>query len=179
MSTGDVFIGVGSNIEPERNIEQALEMLAGHVEVTGLSLFYTSKAVGTANQADFVNGAFKIRTVLEPAELKFNVLRRIEADLGRKRTVDKNAARTIDLDILLYGSLCINEHELVIPDPMIITYPFVAVPILDIERDVVMPARNIPLATLVDEDNYRKQLQVMIDFTKLLKKRWNDEFRKS
>jgi dihydroneopterin aldolase/2-amino-4-hydroxy-6-hydroxymethyldihydropteridine diphosphokinase len=137
-----VYVGVGSNINPEANIRTALKLLRERVSVVAVSAFFRSKPAGTVDQPDFINGIFKIKTELSPALLKFDVLRGIEAALGRARSLDKNAARTIDLDIVLYGGLVLEEPGLSIPDPGLVRYPFVALPLLELEPDIVVPGTN-------------------------------------
>src|SRR5262245_53443950 len=94
------FIGVGSNIAPEENIREALRRLTQSVHVVSISTFYREPAIDRPEDPDFYNGVVAIDTDLPPGKLKGAVLRRIEAALGRRRSADKYAARTIDLDLL-------------------------------------------------------------------------------
>jgi len=135
----EAYLAVGSNIEPERNILEALERLRQQVSVTGISTFYRTEPLGRPQQPDFLNGVWRIRTSVEPRELKFEVLRPIERALGRVRTADKYAARTIDLDILLYGRAVIDEPGLVIPDPGLRGRPFLALALLELAPRLVLP----------------------------------------
>ena len=96
------FIGVGSNIDPKKNIRQALRQLAQAVRLTGISTFYREPAIERPTEPAFYNGVVAIETDLPPMRLKQDVLRRIEADLGRRRDSDKYASRTIDLYLLLF-----------------------------------------------------------------------------
>ncbi len=134
-----VYLGVGSNIEAEANIERALALLKACLTVTGVSPFFRSEAVGAHDQPEFTNGVFAAETDLTPRALKYELLRVIEEKLGRRRTADKNAARPIDLDIVLYGSLVVDEPGLTIPDPGLSRYPFVALPLLALAPDIVPP----------------------------------------
>jgi len=127
------FIAVGSNIEPEHHIRLALEQLARHVTITGLSTFYRTPPLHRPEQPTFINGVVRIETAIPARALKFEVLRTVESRLGRVRTVDKYAPRTIDLDIVLYGSQVIAEPDLRIPDPDLRARPFLAVPLLELE----------------------------------------------
>lgn len=166
-----IFIAVGSNIEPEQHISRALRLLAGGVTVRASSTFYRTAALGRGEQPRFLNGVWRIETSLSARELKFAVLREIESKLGRIRTADKCAARTIDLDILLYDDSIIRESDLYIPDPDVRTRPFLAVPLLELSPDLVMPDTGEPLAALVDPvsrtgleavDGITRQLRAMI-----------------
>ena len=78
-------------------------MLKTHVTITAISNFYKTSPVGGRNQPDFINGVVKIQTDRSPRQLKFDILRKIEEKLGRVRSEDKYAPRTIDLDMILYG----------------------------------------------------------------------------
>jgi len=133
--TSEALIAIGSNITPETNIPKALRYLSDAVQVRRVSTFYWSEPIGLQNQARFLNGACLIATELGPRELKFDVLRLIESDLGRTRSADKYAPREIDLDIALFGNISMSEPGLTIPDPEIEVRPFLAVPLAEIAPD--------------------------------------------
>lgn len=118
-----VYIGLGSNIDPVKNLDGALEMLARHVIIDEVSQTWETPAVGS-HGPNFLNSAARIRTQLPPELLKSLVLRRIERELGRVRTANKNAPRTIDLDVLVY------EGQVL--DPKIWVYAFLAVPLAEL-----------------------------------------------
>jgi 2-amino-4-hydroxy-6-hydroxymethyldihydropteridine diphosphokinase len=145
QSLVEAFIAVGSNIDPQENILRALLALKKYMAITGVSNFYQTKAVGASDQPDFLNGVIKVRTYRGPRTLKFEVLRNVEAKLGRVRCADKFAARTIDLDMILYGTVVMDEPDLILPDPAIRTYPFVAVPLLELAPDLILPDTCTPL----------------------------------
>lgn len=142
------YIGIGSNVDPEASIGRALELVAQEVRLLGVSTFYRCQALGRPDQPEFLNGACRIATSLAPRPLKFDVLRGVERRLGRERSADKYAPRTIDLDILLYGNVTCDEDDLHIPDPEIRTRPFVAVPLLELAPDAVLPDTGERLADL-------------------------------
>ncbi len=144
-----VFIGVGSNIQPEKNIPRALRLLAAEVSITGLSTFYLSEAVDRPGQPLFFNGVVWATSECAPAQLKQRVLRKIEKRLGRKRTADKSAPRPIDLDILIYGDRVIDANGLTIPDPLIASRPFLAIPLLELAPDLVLPDSRRALSEIV------------------------------
>lgn len=148
MTDADIFISVGSNINPEASVLRALELLAGHVEVCAMSTFYRSPALERPDQPDYINGVVAIRTALTPHELKRDVLRKIEDELGRVRGEDKWAARTLDLDILLFGCTIIDEPDFSIPDPDIGTRPFLAFPLLELAPALRMPGTGEPLTAI-------------------------------
>lgn len=142
------YVAVGSNIEPATNIPAALERLSRRVSVTGVSTLYRSEALDRPAQAAFVNGVWRIETSMDAKLLKFSVLRQIEAELGRVRTDDPYADRTIDLDIAVYGNAVINEPGLVVPDPDIVKRPFLAVPLLELAPDLCLPGSGLRLASV-------------------------------
>lgn len=133
------FIGIGSNIEPEANIQRAVARLARELRITGVSTFYRSEAIGEKPQPAFVNGVVAVETPLPPLELKLKVLRRIEAELGRQRSADKYAPRTIDLDLLLYDDLVLDTPELTLPDPHISERACIAVPLAELAPQLRLP----------------------------------------
>lgn len=136
-----VLLSMGSNIDPEQNLPAAAQRLARQVEVVAASRVFETAAAGAAGTAPFLNAALMIRTPLTAADLKFQVLRPLEAGLGRVRTHDRNAPRTIDLDISLFGDQVIDDpgHTLRIPDPEILTCGHVAIPLADVAPDTVHP----------------------------------------
>jgi 2-amino-4-hydroxy-6-hydroxymethyldihydropteridine diphosphokinase len=169
VQTGSaVYIGVGSNIDPCENIKAALALLKTYVTVTAISPFYRSRAVGSPHQPDFVNGIFRIAPTSTPRELKFEVLRVIEDRLGRVRTTDKNSARMIDLDIVLFGKLTISEPDLVIPDPGLLDYPFVGIPLLDLEPELVVPGTGEKLKSFFPKQARLYKLKTIPAFSREL-----------
>jgi dihydroneopterin aldolase/2-amino-4-hydroxy-6-hydroxymethyldihydropteridine diphosphokinase len=147
--TVTVYLGVGSNIDPEQNVPRALELLRRAVTVTGVSTFYQTLPLGRPERAPFYNGAVRCQTNAPLPELRRGVLRGIEAQLGRVRTADKHAARPIDLDVLLYGDEVVCDESGRVPDPDIEVRPFLAVPLLELAPDLVLPDSGKPLQTLV------------------------------
>ena len=127
------FIAVGSNVAPRENVLAALSVLRQRVAVRGSSTFYQTQPVGGRDQPAFINGVWRIASALRPAQIRDDVLAPIEDRLGRVRTTDKYADRTIDLDLVLYDDFAIDEEGLVLPHPDICR-PFVAGPIIELLR---------------------------------------------
>jgi 2-amino-4-hydroxy-6-hydroxymethyldihydropteridine diphosphokinase len=100
MSPHRVYLSLGSNIEPEANLSMAIELLAEYGEVRAVSGMWESRAVGGSGP-NFLNASVLLLTEIEPSELKDRLVRPIESSLGRVRTEDKNAPRTIDIDVML------------------------------------------------------------------------------
>ncbi|MHC4519808.1 MAG: 2-amino-4-hydroxy-6-hydroxymethyldihydropteridine diphosphokinase [Planctomycetota bacterium] len=125
------FIAVGSNIDPQKNIAAALIALASRVRVVSSSTFYQTEPVGREDQAPFVNGVWRIDTTLEPLQIKNDLLQPVERKLGRRRTADKFTPRTIDLDLVLYDDLVLDNADLRLPHPDIVR-PFVYAPVREL-----------------------------------------------
>jgi 2-amino-4-hydroxy-6-hydroxymethyldihydropteridine diphosphokinase len=129
-----VFVSVGSNIEPKRNIVAALCDLVSRGKVVATSTFYRTAPVGPSGQPQYVNGVWWLETQLTPTQIKVGLLRPIEHRLGRIRVSDKFAPRTIDLDMILYDDLSVAEEGLILPHPDIVR-PFVYWPVLELLED--------------------------------------------
>lgn len=146
----DVFIAVGANIEADKNISRALCILMQRVEVTGVSIFYRCAALGRPEQAPFTNGVIRLVWRGTASDLKFDFLRVLEAELGRRRTGDRYANRPIDLDILLFGNQTISTADLTVPDPDLTARPFIYIPLLDLAPDIQIPGIGFLAHILTD-----------------------------
>ena len=140
------FIAFGSNISPADNVREALRRLARAETIAGLSTVYRTPAEGRPEQADYYNGVVEIRTLTPPETLKFGVLRRIEQELGRVRSADKFAARTIDLDLIWYGDLVVTDAGLTIPDPEIVERPYLSLGLCELAPDLRMPDSGVRIS---------------------------------
>ncbi|MBN2529742.1 MAG: 2-amino-4-hydroxy-6-hydroxymethyldihydropteridine diphosphokinase [Deltaproteobacteria bacterium] len=150
-----MYIGVGANINPEQNIVAALKLLMPQVRVLSVSAFYWSDAVGRDGQPSgrppFLNGAIAVDTPLDAVELKFDVLRPIEETQGRVRTENSFADRPLDLDILVWGRNVVDTEHLHVPDPNILNWVFVALPLFEVAGDIVLPGVDHHLRQIVEE----------------------------
>jgi len=142
------YIAVGSNIGPEKNVPIAVDLLREKVEVVAVSNFYRTKALHRPEQADYRNGVVAVRTSMTARELKDEILRPIEEILDRQRSEDKYAPRTVDLDLILYGDEVIRETGLNLPDDDLRERPFIAVPLLELAPELVLPDDGTRLADL-------------------------------
>ncbi len=96
----NVYLSIGSNIEPEVNLPKAIEMLSAYGQVQAVSDAWESRAVGS-NGPNFLNASAQIITGIDPSHLKEQLARPIEDALGRVRAEDKNAPRPIDVDVMM------------------------------------------------------------------------------
>lgn len=130
-----VLIALGSNVEPERHLPLAVRRLAECFPGLAASRLYATAPVGGAGRAPaFHNAAVAVDTELSLAELKHRELRPLEAELGRVRGPDRNAPRTIDLDIVFCGDLVLSDPVagLSVPDPEILLRAHLALPLADL-----------------------------------------------
>lgn len=132
------FIALGSNLDtPLQQIRQACKALQQLGTVIARSPLYHSKAVGPGRQPDYINAVALLETRLAaPALLK--ALQQIESNQGRTRET-RWAARTLDLDILLYDDDVIDLPELIVPHPRITERNFVIYPLYDIAPQLTLP----------------------------------------
>ena len=137
------FVGIGSKIEPEKNVRAAVRSLAQQTRVTGISMVYCTEALDRPEQPHYFNCVVEIETEAPPAEVKHGLLRPIENSLGRKRSEDKYAPRTIDLDLILYGDLAMDAEDIKLPDPEILERPFLAVPLFELAPGLVLAGLRI------------------------------------
>lgn len=133
----EVILLLGSNIQPERNLRRALTLLDRWFGLLGISSVWETPPVGS-NGPNFLNVAVRLRTTLDPQSLKETVLRPLERSLGRVRTVDKYAPRTIDIDIMLWG-----DREI---DDDLWRYAHAAIPIAELLPDLRREAGGETLA---------------------------------
>ncbi len=142
------YIAVGSNIDPTENIPAATLLLKDHVRIGAVSTFYVTKALGNPEQPDYRNGVLEIETTFDAISLRNTVLRPIEDQLGRVRTHDPCAARTIDLDVVLHSDTVLHTDELELPATDIRERAFVAVPLLELAPNLVLPDTGERLSEL-------------------------------
>lgn len=137
-----VAIGIGSNLGNRTlNVSQAVERLAGLGTITAVSSVIETVPVDPpdAFQRPYMNAVAILQTGLSPRSL-LNGLMAIEKIMGRERVAGvKNRARTIDLDILLYGNFIVSEYDLQIPHPRMHERSFVLRPLAEVAPDWTHP----------------------------------------
>ena len=144
------YIGLGSNLNhPKQQIKDALIALDNtqDVNVVALSSLYQSPPVDGSKQPDYLNAVCQIDTHLTALEL-LKVCQKIETQQHRVRE-KKWGARTIDLDIILYGAQVIASKQLVVPHPEMMNRAFVLVPLAEIEPNLNVPILG-SIQTLID-----------------------------
>lgn len=106
--TNECIVGIGSNINPEENVEAALTILKQEVDVSGIAAWVKTAPIGITSQNDFINGAVKVHTSMPRQEFK-NYLKNLENRLGRDRSCSKFGPRVIDLDIIVWNNEIIDN----------------------------------------------------------------------
>jgi len=137
------FIALGANLDhPELQVEAGIRDLAGlpQTRLVRRSSLYSSAPVGYRDQPDFINAVAQIETGLGARDL-LEALLAIELRHGRVRDFP-NAPRTLDLDIVLYGSLTLHEPGLTIPHPRMHERAFVILPLAEIAPDTMVPGQG-------------------------------------
>ncbi|HYN26866.1 MAG TPA: 2-amino-4-hydroxy-6-hydroxymethyldihydropteridine diphosphokinase, partial [Burkholderiales bacterium] len=137
------FVGLGSNLaDPMVQVRQAfkeLEAIPG-TRVTARSSLYRTSPVGYLEQPEFINAVASVQTTLEPLALLAALLA-IEDRHGRRRGV-RNAPRTLDLDLLLYGEEVLDRDGLTLPHPRLHERAFVLAPLAEIAPEAMVPGRG-------------------------------------
>ena len=168
MSIKKVYIGLGSNLEQPlvqiKNALVALNTLSGTQLLTD-SGYFSSKPMGPQDQPDYINAVALIETKLTPVEL-LDCLQTIESEQGRIK-LQHWGARTIDLDILLYGEEVINTDRLTVPHIGLCERDFVYLPLLKITPDVFIPEggrlKELVFDSVQESTKYAAKYQGLID----------------
>jgi 2-amino-4-hydroxy-6-hydroxymethyldihydropteridine diphosphokinase len=143
------YLSLGSNIQKERNLPRAVALLRAAGRLLAISHAYESEPVGRGDQPTFLNAAVLLETRLSGSELKQTIIADIEEQLGRVRDpLDKNAPRTIDVDVALWNEEVGEILGRPVPDPDILNFAHVAVPLAEIAPDLVHPRCGLTLAAI-------------------------------
>ena len=157
-----VYLSVGSNIEPERNIKSSVFELRKRFGPLTLSSVYQSKAVGFEGD-DFYNLVVGFDTSSSLAGIQ-RILRQIEAAHGRHRNSSKYSSRPIDIDLLLFGDTVAHAEGIDVPRHEIAQYAFVLLPLSEIAADVVHPETAQTFAQMWQEFVVADQPIKKVDF---------------
>lgn len=132
-----VCLLLGSNIDPEMNMPRAVLELGRHFRLLGVSKVWETPPI-KGDGPNFLNAAVLVETDHDPQRIKMEVIRPLEHALGRTRTADKHAPRTIDIDVVIWGERTV--------DPQLWGFAHVAVPAAELLPDLRSPAGNERLA---------------------------------
>jgi 2-amino-4-hydroxy-6-hydroxymethyldihydropteridine diphosphokinase len=162
------FLSLGSNLEAEYNLPRAALGLRPLGRILACSSVYQNPAVGPTPGPDFLNAAVLLETELSPHVLR-KELRALEARLGRRRTHDKYAPRTIDLDLVLFADWVIRDAELELPDPDLTSRPHLAVPLAELDPELRHPISGESLSSIAARLLPEAQMQFVPDVTRQLR----------
>ncbi|MBK1649363.1 2-amino-4-hydroxy-6-hydroxymethyldihydropteridine diphosphokinase [Rhabdochromatium marinum] len=159
MSERTLYLSIGSNIQPEHNVKRCLASLRAlsGATLTAVSNLYRTRPWGGATQAEFINLAVALRTSL-PARTLLAQMQAIEQALGRER-LQKNGARTIDIDLLLLGDEVHQDAALCVPHPGLLERDFMLLPLLEIAPEACHPVTGEPLMALSQGVRYRQIIE--------------------
>jgi 2-amino-4-hydroxy-6-hydroxymethyldihydropteridine diphosphokinase len=155
-----VYIALGSNVgDRAAMLERAMAaMNSAGIRVSRQSSFYVTEPVDAPGQAWFLNAVVEAETSLLPLQLLHTLLR-IERELGRRR-ITPHGPRTIDLDILFYGSSVIRSKELKVPHPHLSERRFVLVPLAQIAPEFRHPAMHKSVTQLLADTPDRSEVRL-------------------
>jgi 2-amino-4-hydroxy-6-hydroxymethyldihydropteridine diphosphokinase len=151
VAVGSTYIGLGSNLgDPEAQIERALSALREHaIVVEEISSLYRTEPVNAPTDHWFLNGVARVSSKYNPHQL-LRICHLIESAQGRERTVH-HGPRTIDLDLLLVGSLVLTGKNLTLPHPELHRRRFVLVPLTEIAPELPHPKLGLAMKDLLSQ----------------------------
>lgn len=146
-----VILMLGSNLGDRIClINKAIELLGEQVgDILGVSSFYHTDPWGTEVPLPYLNVALSLNTNQSPQKVLETILS-IEKLLGRQRNGSRNEPRSIDIDMIFYDKLIINDKDLIIPHPRMHLRRFVLVPLCEIEPDFIHPELNLSVSELLN-----------------------------
>ena len=137
-----VYLLIGSNIDPVENTCRALTLIRSLVEITAVSHSWETESIGSPGP-NYINLALKVVTEFDRPALKEKVVQPIERALGRVRSENKNAPRTIDIDILVFNDEIVEPH--------LWERPYEALPLADLLPDLSQPITNVKLHAIAEQ----------------------------
>jgi len=146
-----VFLATGTNLGKKKlNLRRAAEGIGKLIgKITGFSSIYETEPWGFISEEKFLNQVVKVETDLSPFSL-LEKIHEIESGLGRVRGKEQYSSRFIDIDLLLYGEIIVDEDRLKIPHPLMAERKFVLVPLCEIAEELRHPVLNKTMGELLD-----------------------------
>ena len=157
--TNRVFVSLGSNIDKEINLHEAVKLLQEIGRLLAVSSVYETAPIETTGEGSpvqedrplFWNAAVLMETTLDPAGFRRDVLDQVEQQMDRQRTADRNAPRTIDADLTLFNEDIFElDPRHPIPDPDLLRFAHVAVPIAELAPNLSHPETGDALGQIAE-----------------------------
>ena len=145
-SATQAYVAAGSNVDPVVNLRKALDLLAARYESLRVSPAYRNAAVGFTGD-DFVNLVVGIATA-QPVRELLGALHAVEEVCGRARLHPKWAPRAMDLDVLVYGDLVVDEPDLKLPRPDLVRRAYMLKPLVDLAPELRHPTLGTTMREL-------------------------------
>jgi 2-amino-4-hydroxy-6-hydroxymethyldihydropteridine diphosphokinase len=144
-----VYIGIGSNLgDREKNCSRSVDLLEKNgIVIRQESSLYETIPWGSRDQPLFLNMVIEVETELKPQEL-LELLKNVEIEVGREKS-SRWGPRIIDLDILLYDDITLNEETLTVPHPYLHKRDFALIPLCEIAPDVKHPVLQLTMRELL------------------------------
>jgi 2-amino-4-hydroxy-6-hydroxymethyldihydropteridine diphosphokinase len=154
-----VFLGLGTNLgDRESNLGEAVKKIEEHIgKVLNSSSVYETAPWGFEADNNFFNMVVCVETKHSPAEL-LKEITGIESMMGRERNQDRYSSRVIDIDILLYDDLIIDEKGLKIPHRLMHERKFVLVPLDELAPDLIHPVYGKSISALLEKCRDRSKI---------------------
>jgi len=146
-----IYLSLGSNLgHREQQLEKALELIQNRIgKLDKISRIYESEPWGYSSTRLFYNCCVSLQTDIAPLDLMEHLLE-IEREMGRHREGGGYRDRIIDIDLLLYGDMCINSPDLVVPHPSMADRRFVLAPLSEIAARLVHPVSGATIREMLD-----------------------------
>jgi len=158
------YLSLGSNIDPESNLPAAVRELSIFGEILAVSRVWESAPVGFTEQPNFLNAAVLLETTLSADQVWTKVIPSVERRLDRVRDpANKNAPRTIDVDLSLFDQEVLNVGTRFLPDPEILNRAFVALPLAELDPQYVHPTAGRLLGEIAKELASTQPLRLRTD----------------
>ena len=146
-----VFLGLGTNLGDRTvNLKKAAEKIEEYIgNIVKSSSVFETEPWGFDSKNEFLNLVLRVETVFSPYMILGQILL-IESMFGRIRGVNQYTSRVIDIDLLLYEDMVINEKALVVPHPLMHERKFVLVPMCEIAPEMIHPVLNVSFNNLLE-----------------------------
>lgn len=154
-----IFLGLGSNLgDKQKNIERAYKLIKKRIgKIVSKSAFYVSEPEGFESENEFVNSVCEVVTAMSPREI-LQETQEIEKETGRqnKSQDGEYSDRVIDIDILMYDDIIIEEPNFIVPHPRFHVRGFVLIPFAEVSPNTIHPVFDKSILQLKNELNAYK-----------------------